>query len=78
MQATKLATVRRMCVSGEAKRIRETSRVSLSEAAAEIAGGVSPPTVHRWENAKRLPRGEQAEAYLAFLIRLKRLAERAS
>lgn len=58
----RLARVRRLAASGEARRIRQAANVSQSEIAAEIA--VHEATVSQWENGKQCPRGAAALRYL--------------
>lgn len=71
--AAELARVRALCLSGEARRIRQTANVSQSVIGSEC-GPVGAPTVHRWETGQQLPRGEQAMLYAAVLRRLRRVA----
>lgn len=63
--------MRRLAASGEARRIRLTAGLSLSEMAA-AANGVSVATVYRWETGERSPRGDAAIAYGRTLARLQR------
>lgn len=65
---TQLARVRELVVNGEAKRIREMSRLSLGELAADV--GCSPATIFRYESRERSPRGAVALRYLRVLDRL--------
>lgn len=67
----KLATVRALAASGGARAIRQQAGLSLSEVAA--ACGVDQSTVHRWESAKRAPRGEAALRYASLLDALKQV-----
>lgn len=60
-----VVTVRRLAASGDARRIRVTAGVSMSEIAAACA--VSPSTVLRWENGQRRPRGSAATRWLRIL-----------
>lgn len=57
-----------MCGNGAAKAIREASRISLREVAAEV--GVSQVTVYRWETARTTPSGDEAMRYLTLLDEL--------
>lgn len=59
-----------MAGSGEARRIRQAAKVSLSEIAGEV--GVSLNAVWKWENGKSRPSGEQALRYLRVLNTLER------
>ena len=70
--ATELAELRKLTTSGEARRIRETARVSQGEVAAEVQ--VTACTVSRWEQAIRLPRGRAGVAYLRLLRRLEQMS----
>jgi DNA-binding transcriptional regulator YiaG len=63
-----LIRVRRLFESGAARTIRETSGLSLSEAADE--SGVHRTSIWRWEAHERRPHGPAALAYLAFLDEL--------
>ncbi|MDP9389119.1 MAG: helix-turn-helix domain-containing protein [Actinomycetota bacterium] len=76
--AAELAWVRAMCLSGEARELRQANHVSLSEVGTDVGGErpLSATTVQRWETGKRLPRGDQALAYAAVLRRLRRAARR--
>jgi DNA-binding transcriptional regulator YiaG len=75
MNAVDLAVLRQMCLSGEARRIRQQAKLSLGDIAAEV-GASAPPTVQRWETGQRMPRGYQATKYLRVLRRLEALGER--
>ncbi|MBK9180969.1 MAG: helix-turn-helix transcriptional regulator [Acidimicrobiales bacterium] len=70
--ARALADVRHATTSGQARAIRLAARLSLSEVGA--ACGVDTSTVHRWEHAQRLPRGDAALRYLALLRQLDQAA----
>jgi DNA-binding transcriptional regulator YiaG len=65
----KLARLRELTRSGEARRIRVESDVSLRELAEPI--GVSIASLSRWEHAQRRPRGEAALRYADLLERLR-------
>lgn len=58
---TDLARVRAFVETGAARPIRLHAGLSLGEVAKAV--GVSPATVHRWENRQRVPRGEPAVRY---------------
>lgn len=60
-QLGQIADVRRLIANGEAKRIRESADVSLSEIAQVC--DVDNSTVSRWESGRRRPRGEFALRY---------------
>jgi transcriptional regulator with XRE-family HTH domain len=64
-----LVWLRRLVVSGEARRIRIAAGISLSEAA--DAAGISVSTLWRWEAAPgarhRIPHGAPAVRYAAVL-----------
>lgn len=53
--------------------------MSLAEIGDEIGdelnldAGLWPTTMHRWETGQRLPRGEEAIAYLRILRRLEKI-----
>jgi transcriptional regulator with XRE-family HTH domain len=59
--ALRLVHLRAAISSGEAREIRVAARLSISEMAA--ACGVDQSTLWRWEQGKRLPRGEHAVRY---------------
>lgn len=67
---TRLVKLRRLVSTGEARAIRLDARLSLRELAREA--NVTAATVHRWENAQCVPRGERAERYLAALERIRK------
>jgi len=57
----RLAAVRRLCATGEARQIRESSKLSLSEVADDVA--VTPTAIWGWETGSRKPRGDAALRY---------------
>jgi len=63
-----LARVRDLTLSGRAREIRETARVSKGELARWV--GCSQPAITRWESGERKPTGRLAVAYLKALERL--------
>jgi predicted transcriptional regulator len=63
--AVRLTLIRKLAASGEARLIRESAGLSLTEAGA--GAKVDRITIHRWEVAKRRPRGEAALRYLDLL-----------
>jgi transcriptional regulator with XRE-family HTH domain len=71
---SKIATVRELTYTGEARRIRERARVSISELAK--AANLYPSTVSRYERQLRTPQGEEGERYLAVLLSLAALRRR--
>jgi len=71
-QTLRLAEIRRLAASGEAKAIRERADLSLREVAGAV--GVSPSGLFRWENGERTPRGDAAVRYAKFLRQLVRRA----
>ena len=72
----RLTQVRRLASSGEARRLRETADLSLSEIASEV--GVDTSTIHRWEKGIRRPNGDAAIKYLKVLDRLATLTRTAA
>lgn len=62
-----------MCATGEAKRIRQMARISLSEVAAAI--GVDKKTVGNWENGTRTCTSPYALAYADALNAMARFAD---
>lgn len=68
MDALQLALVRRYCLSGAARRIRESSHLSKAEVGR--AAGVSGAAVSRWEDGSRAPTGPEALRYLKLLEKL--------
>jgi DNA-binding transcriptional regulator YiaG len=68
VDAVRLTRIRRLVESGAARAIRESSGLSLSEAAA--GARVNRVTIHRWEQGSRRPHGDAALRYLALLERL--------
>lgn len=71
-EVERLTQVRRMCITGEARRRRLDARLSVNELAA--ACGVSGLTVHRWETGSRRPRRDAALRYLNVLEKIARVA----
>jgi transcriptional regulator with XRE-family HTH domain len=69
-ELVRVAEMRRRFESGEAKMLRVTAGLTLSEAAQ--AAGVSSVSLWRYENGKRSPRGPEALAYARFLEQLER------
>lgn len=65
-----VARARHLTATGEARTIRETRKMSLSEVAR--ACGVAVSTVMRWENGERQPRGEAGARYASVLSLLAR------
>jgi DNA-binding transcriptional regulator YiaG len=65
MRPARLAKVRRLAATGEARQIRQRAELSMSEIAAAV--GVHEATVSQWERGKQRPRGEAALQYLAVL-----------
>lgn len=65
-----LAWVRDACATGEALRVRVDSGLSQGEIAAVVPATV--PSISRWENGERVPRGDAALAYARVLKRLRR------
>lgn len=66
--ALKLARVRRLAASGEARRLRRTANLSYAETSGAVA--VSPATILRWETGERSPHGDAAIRYLELLDQL--------
>jgi transcriptional regulator with XRE-family HTH domain len=73
-QTIRLAEIRRLAASGEAKAIREHADLSLREVANAVR--MSPSGLYRWENGERTPHGHAAVRYAEFLEQL--TARRAS
>jgi transcriptional regulator with XRE-family HTH domain len=71
-QILRLAEIRRLTASGEAKAIREHAGLSLREVAGAVR--MSPSGLFRWENGERTPRGDAAIRYAKFLKQLSRRA----
>lgn len=71
-EVERLALVRQLSASGEARRIRQAANVSLNDIASEA--GVAAPTVWKWETGARRPGGTPALKYLRTLERLRSLA----
>lgn len=59
--ALRLVQLRAAISTGETRQIRVAARLSISEMA--DACGVDQSTLWRWEQGKRLPRGEHALRY---------------
>lgn len=68
--------VREMCRSGEARRIREATGLSLEDCSPDLP--VCATTLSRWERGVRMPRRAHAIAYGVFLDRLSALTGVAS
>jgi DNA-binding transcriptional regulator YiaG len=64
----RLADVRELAESGEARRLRLRAGLSLGEVARELR--VAVPTVLRWETGERRPRGRAALRYAQLLEQL--------
>ena len=67
-QALQIAKVRRLLASGDARRARTATGLSLTEVASVL--GVSPAAVSRWETGPRRPTGRAALAYGRLLAEL--------
>lgn len=61
----RLAEVRRLCVTGAGRVIRESAAVSLREMARHLE--VDPTTLSRWERGEQQPTCAAALRYLALL-----------
>lgn len=61
--------VRRLARSGEARKLRQRSRVSLREMASEI--GVDPSSLSRWETGETAPRAEAAFRWATALLAIR-------
>jgi DNA-binding transcriptional regulator YiaG len=70
--ALRLVQLRAAISTGETRQIRVAARLSISEMAA--ACGVDQSTLWRWEQGKRLPRGEHAIRYADVLDSLQNQA----
>lgn len=70
--ALRLVHLRAAISTGETRRTRVAARLSISELAA--ACGVNQSTLWRWEQGKRLPRGERAVRYADLLDSLREQA----
>lgn len=68
----RLSRLRAALSSGEARRIRESHRLTIGEVAR--ASGVDQSTVWRWEQGTRRPRGANALAYADLLESLREAA----
>src|SRR5665213_2621051 len=66
----KLVQVRSLCRTGEARRIRQASQLSLADVSERP--DVPAPTIHRWETGQRRPTGDGAIRYGALLDELRR------
>jgi len=64
----RLADVRELAESGEARRLRLRAGLSLGEVARELR--VAVPTILRWETGERRPRGKAALWYAQLLEQL--------
>lgn len=64
-ETEQIARVRELIATGAARRIREAARLSLAEMAKPCH--VTASAVWRWEQGKRMPRGEAALRYAALL-----------
>ena len=71
----RLAWVRRVAATGEARKIRKEAHVTQNELANVVA--VSRPTICLWETGKRIPRGAAALRYAKALDKLTRRAKAA-
>jgi DNA-binding transcriptional regulator YiaG len=67
-EALRLSELRHLTASGEAAALRQRSRLSLPEVAADC--GVTYWTIKRWESGERIPRGEAALRYADLLAAL--------
>jgi DNA-binding XRE family transcriptional regulator len=68
MDSPSLALARRLLANGQAQALRQEAGVSRAAVARDV--GVDPSTVGRWENGRRLPRGEVGLRYCAVLAEL--------
>ncbi len=59
-----------MCITGEARTIREKANLSQAEISLDV--GADPSAIGRWERGERLPRGEVALRYLRLLEKVRR------
>lgn len=71
---TRIAKVRAMCASGDARRIREKARVTLREVATAIGADMS--AVARWETGAAMPTTQFVLAYGDALKAMARSATR--
>lgn len=69
----RLAAARRHSAAGTGRAIRQGANLSLQEIAEAV--GVGVPTVSRWENGLRQPRGEAAARWAELLADLQREAK---
>jgi len=69
-KAGRLARVKAMAASGQAREVRLRCRLSLRDVA--LAVGVDASTVGRWEGGSRIPRGDAAWRYADLIDRLDR------
>jgi DNA-binding transcriptional regulator YiaG len=70
--AVRVARIRRLAHTGEARAIRRAARLPLRIVALEV--GCAPSTVMRWESGERRPTGPKALRYLDLLDKLLREA----
>ena len=71
--AAHLAKIRIATASGEAKSIRESRMLTLTDVARTC--GVDQSTVWRWENGHRAPRGSAALRYAKLLDVLRQVTQ---
>jgi DNA-binding transcriptional regulator YiaG len=71
----RVSLMRQLAATGEAKRIRERSRIGLRELASWI--NVQPKALHRWESGNVRPTGESALRWAEAIEKLSELAEAA-
>lgn len=67
---------RSLAANGLGRAIRLAADASLSEVGEAV--GVSGPTISRWENGKRRPRGDRAVRYAQVLDQLQQHAAQGS
>lgn len=72
IKGERLARVKAMAASGEARRVRLAARLSLRDVG--LAVGVDQSTVSKWEAGDRVPRGDAAWRYADLIERLQRAA----
>lgn len=58
----KVSCARRLCFDGGGRRLREQAQLTLRELAGAV--GVDPATLHRWETAAAVPRGDAAVRWI--------------